>query len=119
MMNFFVSRAFLIGVPVALTIYYLLPTARLQVPLLIVTSLVIFWFVAGNQVLLVCFAALVTALTSLGAPQAQPAHRRLALWIGVGLNLALLIFFKYKRLADSGNTLQGTVRGQPGDVGDL
>ena len=83
------------------------------------TNLVIFWFAAGNQVLLVCFAALVTALTSLGAPQAQPAHRRLALWIGVGLNLALLIFFKYKRLADSGNTLQGTVRGQPGDVGDL
>ena len=49
MVNFFVSRAFLIGVPVALTIYYLLPTARLQVPLLIVTSLVIFWFAAGNH----------------------------------------------------------------------
>jgi hypothetical protein len=49
MVNFFVSRAFLIGVPVALTIYYLLPTARLQVPLLIGTSLVIFWFAAGNQ----------------------------------------------------------------------
>ena len=97
-MNFFVSRAFLIGVPVALAIYYLLPTARLQVPLLIGTSLVIFWFAAGNQVLLVCFAALVTAMTSLGAVQAQPARRRLALWIGVGLNLRLLIFFKYKRL---------------------
>jgi hypothetical protein len=98
MVNFFVSRAFLIGVPVALTIYYLLPTARLQVPLLIVTSFVIFWFAAGYQVLLVCFAALVTAVTSLGAVQVQPAHRRIALWIGVGLNLAFLRFFKYKRL---------------------
>jgi alginate O-acetyltransferase complex protein AlgI len=98
MVNFFVSRAFLIGVPVALTIYYLLPTARLQVPLLIGTSLVIFWFAAGNQVLLVCFAALVTAMTSLGVVQAQPVRRRLALWIGVALNLGLLIFFKYKRL---------------------
>jgi hypothetical protein len=49
MLNFFVSRAFLIGLPVALTIYYLLPTARLQVPLLIVTSFVIFCFAAGNH----------------------------------------------------------------------
>ena len=98
MLNFFVSRAFLVGVPVALIIYYLLPTARLQVPFLISTSLAIFWFAAGNQVLLVCFAALVTAVTSLGAVQAQPVRRRLGLWIGVALNLALLIFFKYKRL---------------------
>jgi hypothetical protein len=28
----------------------------------------------------------------------RSARRRLALWIGFGLNLALLIFFKYKRL---------------------
>jgi alginate O-acetyltransferase complex protein AlgI len=98
MVNFFVSRAFLIGVPIALTIYYLLPTARLQVPFLIGTSLVIFWLAAGSQVLLVCFAALVTALTSLGTVRVQPTRRRLALSIGVGLNLALLIFFKYKRL---------------------
>ncbi len=98
MVNFFVSWAFLTGVPVALVVYYLLPTARLQVPFLVGTSLAIFWFAADNQVLLVCFAALVTALTSLGAVQSQPRRRRLALWIGVGLNLAILIFFKYKRL---------------------
>jgi alginate O-acetyltransferase complex protein AlgI len=98
MVNFFVSLPFLAGVPVALIIYYLLPTARLQVPFLIGTSLVIFWFAAGSQVLLVLFAALVTALTSLAAVQARPARRRLGLSIGVGLNLALLIFFKYKRL---------------------
>ena len=98
MVNFFVSVPFLAGVPVALIIYYLLPTARLQVPFLIGTSLVIFWFAAGSQVLLVCFAALVTTLASLAAVQAQPARRRLGLSIGVGLNLALLIFFKYKRL---------------------
>jgi hypothetical protein len=77
MVNFFVSRAFLTGVPIALIVYYLLPTARLQVPFLVGTSLVIFWLAAGSQVLLVCFAALVTALTSLGAVQAQPARRRL------------------------------------------
>ena len=71
-----------------------------------------FLVAAGNQVLFVCFAALVTTV-SLRAAQAQPAHRRLALWIGVGLNLALLIFFKSKRVADSGNTLQGTVRASP------
>jgi hypothetical protein len=39
MVNFFVSRAFLTGVPIALTIYYLLPTARFQVPFLVGTSL--------------------------------------------------------------------------------
>ena len=47
--------------------------------------------------LFVCFAALVTTV-SLRAAQAQPARHRLALWIGVALNLALLIFFKYQRL---------------------
>src|SRR5215469_153020 len=98
MVNFFVSLPFLAGVPVALIVYYLLPTARLQVPFLIGTSLVIFWFAAGGQVLLVCFAALVTALASLAAVQTQPSRRCLGLSIGVALNLALLIFFKYKRL---------------------
>jgi alginate O-acetyltransferase complex protein AlgI len=98
MVNFFVSLPFLAGVPVALIIYYLLPTARLQVPFLIGTSLIIFWFAAGGQVLLVCFAALVTALASLAAVQTQATRRRLGLSIGVALNLALLIFFKYKRL---------------------
>jgi alginate O-acetyltransferase complex protein AlgI len=98
MVNFFVSRAFLIGMPVALAIYYVLPTARLQVPFLIGTSLVVFWFAAGNQVLLVCFAAFVTAVTSLAAVQVRPVRRRIGLWLGVGLNLTLLIFFKYKQL---------------------
>ena len=98
MVNFFVSLPFLAGVPVALIIYYLLPTARLQAPFLIGTSLVIFWFAAGGQVLLVCFAALVTALASLATVQTQPSCRRLGLSIGVALNLALLMFFKYKRL---------------------
>src|SRR6516165_9318923 len=98
MVNFFVSLPFLAGVPVALIVYYLLPTARLQVPFLVGTSLVIFWFAAGGQVLLVCFAALVTALASLAAVQTQPSRRRLGLSIGVALNLALLVFFKYKRL---------------------
>jgi alginate O-acetyltransferase complex protein AlgI len=96
MVNFFVSRAFLAGMPVALIVYYLLPTASLQVPFLIDTSLIVFWFAAGSQVLLVCFAVLVTALTSLAA--VQPAYRRIGVWLGVGLNLALLIFFKYKQL---------------------
>jgi alginate O-acetyltransferase complex protein AlgI len=81
-----------------LIVYYLLPTARLQVPILIGTSLVIFWFAAGGQVLLVCFADLVTALASLAAVKTQPSRRRLGLSIGVALNLALLIFFNYKRL---------------------
>ena len=98
MVNFFVSLPFLAGVPVALIVYYLLSTARLQVPFMIGTSLVIFWFAAGGQVLLVCFAALVTALASLAAVQTQPSRRRLGLSIGVALNLALLVFFKYKRL---------------------
>jgi hypothetical protein len=74
--------------------------------LLIVTSFVIFWFAAGKP--LVCFAALVTAVTSLGAVQAHPARRRLALWIGVALELALLIFFKYKR--KPGQRTKGTRR---------
>jgi alginate O-acetyltransferase complex protein AlgI len=98
MVNFFVSPAFLAGVPVALIIYYLLPTAGLQVPFLVATSLLVFWFAAGSQVLLVCLAAIVTASMSLAAVQPQPTYRRLGLWIGVSLNLALLVFFKYKQL---------------------
>ena len=88
MVNFFVSRDFLVGVPVALIIYNLLPTARLQAPFLVGTSLVIFWLAAGNRVLVVCFAALVTEFSSLAAVRIVPA-RRLALWIGVALNLAI------------------------------
>jgi D-alanyl-lipoteichoic acid acyltransferase DltB (MBOAT superfamily) len=64
------------------------------VPFLKRTSLVIFWFAAGGQVLLVCSAA----LASLAAVQTQSSRHRLRLSIGVALNLALLIFFKYTRL---------------------
>jgi D-alanyl-lipoteichoic acid acyltransferase DltB (MBOAT superfamily) len=107
MVNFFVSRAFLTRVPIALTIYYLLPTARLQVLFLVGTSPVIFCLAAGSQLRLICFAALVTAVTSLGAVQAQPPRRRLGLCIEMGLNLALLIFFKYKRLLSPESLYQG------------
>ncbi len=77
-------------------LYYLPVARRVQVELLIVASLFVYWLEAGNFLILLVLSSLSTALLSYRLAGARGRYATAAL--GIAGNLLVLGFFKYKGL---------------------
>jgi alginate O-acetyltransferase complex protein AlgI len=94
----FDSFAFLGLLIITLVAYYLPRLSRLQVPILIISSLVFYSYNQPVLVLLLLFSVSINIVTSYYIVFGQVKHRRMFAALGVGLNLFLLCFFKYSPL---------------------
>jgi len=94
--NLFISQAFALIVGGLLILYYLPILRRAQVALLLVSSLFIYWLVAGNLIFILVASSVITGVCSYQAYHKD--HKKRWMVAGVALNLSLLAFFKYKKL---------------------
>lgn len=79
-------------------LYYLPQLRSIQVILLILASFVFYGFGQPHLLLLLVLSILINAIASHRVAFGAPAHRLKWAWIGVGVNLGVLLFFKYSGL---------------------
>ncbi len=79
-------------------VYYLPFFRKLQISILVVISLLVYWLAAGNLIFLLLFCCLNTALFSYGTANVREEWRKIFMITGVIMNISLLIFCKYKLL---------------------
>lgn len=89
----FISFEFLIFIPVFLVLYKLLEGKNRLQNVLILVGNYVFYSLIDLRFSLVLF--FVTVLTWLIASRPETAGRSVLLWTGIGINLAVLFFFKY------------------------
>ncbi|HEY2010071.1 MAG TPA: MBOAT family O-acyltransferase [Rhizomicrobium sp.] len=95
----FNDRAFFILLVATLGFYYLGRTARWQIMVLLIASLVFYAYSQPYLLILLAFSAILSTVTSYRVEQAQGLVE-LRAWAvaGVAINLLVLAFFKYDRL---------------------
>ncbi len=94
----FNSFPFVILLLTTFTFYYLPFLKKMQIQLLIVSSLIFYGFHNPELVLLLIFSALTNAITSYLICYGNSKIKKLTAIIGVCANLAVLFFFKYSPL---------------------
>lgn len=96
----FNSYVFLcVFLPIVFTLYYLPPFRRFQVFILIIASFVFYAYSHMEYLLLLLISACLNAIVSYYTYHSNTQRTKmLVALIGVGCNLALLIFFKYGKL---------------------
>src|ERR1700733_8221275 len=92
----FHSQQFLLFFPVVLAIYWLLPTQNLRKWCLLIASCLFYMSWNAWFVLLIAFTASVDFFAAkLLTTLASDGKRKLILLTSIGINLALLVYFKY------------------------
>jgi len=84
--------------PISLFVYYFfgaLKQYHLSVYALIFFSIVFYQLNAGNSVYILCLSGVLTFFISTLIRNALGSRRKVFLWLGVGLNLLLLGYYKY------------------------
>lgn len=96
--NIYITYWFWLTVVFALVLYYLPQLRKFQLYILTGISFFVYWTVAREILFILVFSATTTALASYFVTHPAAPTRKIALWMGVVLNMLLLVFFKYKRL---------------------
>jgi alginate O-acetyltransferase complex protein AlgI len=91
----FNSFAFIALLIVTWVAYYLPHLVRLQIPVLILSSLIFYSYNQPVLVLLLLFSMGINIISSYYIVHGHVEHRRIFASLGVLLNLAVLSFFKY------------------------
>ena len=94
----FNSFIFLGLVLITLVLYYLPILSRFQVAILIISSLTFYAYNQPILVLLLLFSVAINIVSSYYVVYGKPERRKLSATMGVGLNLSILLFFKYSPL---------------------
>ena len=111
----FNSWPFVALVAIVFPLYYWKPLQRLQVPLLLAASLIFYGYHEPKLLLLLIASIAINAISSYWVMFGRPSRRLAWAILGVGTNLAVLLFFKY-----SGLLYQTLMRPEPGDrVGEF
>lgn len=97
----FNSFAFVILVLITFVLYYTRRLSKLQVPILVVASLIFYGYNQPALVLLLLFSVTINILSSYYVTYGNPANRKVWAIAGVVINLLVLIFFKYSPLIGS------------------
>lgn len=95
----FTSYAFIALVVITFGLYYLNVLRRAQVWILIIASFIFYAYGQPILLALLFISASINAIASYQVTFAPSlARKRLYAWLGVGVNLAVLAFFKYSPL---------------------
>lgn len=95
--------------PVIFTLYYIIPSIRVQNGLLIIASLIFYSYGEPVYVLLMIGSAFINYLFALWIDNCKNNIRKMALALDIILNVGVLIFFKYTgMIITSVNRLIGT-----------
>lgn len=94
----FRSFPFLVLLIITFLIYYLPIFAKYQVQILIVASLIFYSYHQPVLVLLLLFSAFLNVIVSYYIVFGKTKHKKTLCFIGVALNLLIIIFFKYSLL---------------------
>lgn len=95
----FTSYAFITLVVITFGLYYMKSLRCMQVWILIIASFIFYAFSQPILLALLFVSASINAFASYQVAFAPTlAHKRLYAWFGVGVNLAVLAFFKYSPL---------------------
>ena len=94
----FNSWSFILFAIVVFLIYYLPFLKKVQVEILVVSSLIFYSFSNPMLVLLLIISALINTLASYYVVYAPKRYKKCIATAGVSLNLLILIFFKYSPL---------------------
>ena len=95
--NLYIDSWFFLTVLVAFGLYYVPALRRLQLVIVSATSLFIYGYIASEFMVILLASVLITTVASFYLAT-QARHRKTLLVLGIGLNLVLLAFFKYKHL---------------------
>lgn len=98
----FNSFAFVILVVITFVLYYVPRLSKIQVPVLVIASLIFYGYNQPVLVLLLLFSVSINILSSYKVTYGDVRNRKMWATFGVVLNLAVLLFFKYSPLI--GNT---------------
>lgn len=109
----FNSFSFIVLFIITFVIYYNRFFSRFQVQILILSSLIFYAYSSPLLLLLLLFSALINIVTSYAIVNSKPGARKLYATLGVAINIAILIFFKY------GPLLAKTFLNTQGDLGHL
>ncbi len=94
----FTSLIFLELVSITFILYYLPPLYKLQIPLLIVSSLLFYAYYQPILVLLLLFSVSINVVSSYFIVYGKVERQKFYAYSGVILNLSILLFFKYSPL---------------------
>lgn len=94
----FTSFIFAGLVVITFILYYLPILSKIQVPILITSSLLFYSYNQPILVLLLILSVLINIFSSYFVTYGNPNHRKLYAILGVALNLLILLFFKYSPL---------------------
>jgi len=95
----FTDRTFFLLLAGTFLFYYLAQSAAWQIGVLLVASLIFYAWSQPYLLLLLAFSAVLSSVTSYKVDRScDPVWRRAWAGAGVGINLLVLIFFKYDRL---------------------
>lgn len=97
----FNSYVFIELLVVTFIFYYLPNLKKIQVHILILSSLVFYSYSQPYLLALLLLSALINVTSSYKVVNGRPSHRKLYAIIGVIVNVAILIFFKYSSLIAS------------------
>lgn len=94
----FTSLPFLVLILITFLVYYLPFFAKLQVPVLIIASLIFYAYNQPVLVLLLLLSVSINIISSYWVVYGAPQNRKRWAIAGVVLNLVILVFFKYSAL---------------------
>jgi alginate O-acetyltransferase complex protein AlgI len=94
----FNSWPFVALVAIVFPLYYWKPVRRLQVHVLLAASLTFYGYHEPKLLLLLMFSIAINAISSYWVTFGRPSRRLWWAVLGVGMNLAVLLFFKYSGL---------------------
>lgn len=94
----FNSFAFVVLLSITFALYYTPRLAKIQIPILIVSSLIFYAYNQPILVLLLLLSVSINIFSSYYVTYGNPRNRKLYATLGVVLNLSILLFFKYSPL---------------------
>jgi alginate O-acetyltransferase complex protein AlgI len=109
----FNSFAFVWLVTITFIVYYLPRFSKYQISTLILSSLIFYAYNQPALVLLLLFSITINVFSSYYVVYAANKYKKLAAWLGVVINLGVLLFFKY------GPLLSKTLFNEISSVGDF
>lgn len=94
----FNSFAFVVLLLITFALYYAPRMSRLQVPVLIISSMIFYAYNQPVLLLLLLLSIAINIFTSYAVTYGNPNFRKVYAILGVVLNLSILLFFKYSPL---------------------
>lgn len=94
----FTSFPFVVLVLATLSLYYLPAFGKWQVPLIILASFIFYSWESPYLLTLLVASIVINVVSSYQIARGNPLHQKLWALLGVGMNLGVLLFFKYSPL---------------------